>query len=209
MTLMAKIYTMLALLLIAFGLGLGLGWKEFRKVPTLANERPAPQIVQKDGSVMLERKSDAAAKPNMDVPKGDKVLRVGKIQWVPSVAATAPTAGSVPQGTPTQPSSLPAIPQTIDWALVKEPDGGERLVVKAEDGTVVGGEDVVISEPSQAAQKRPWAVSVSRQLNQATWGLRVDRDVAFLRLGLALTQVRSDLTGRLSTDTVASVGFTF
>ena len=213
MTLIQKIYVMLALLLISFGLGLGLGWKEFRKVPTLANEKPQVQVIQADGSTVLARTTDPAAKPAMLIPKGDKVLHQGFLTVaLPSGEETAPTSGSA-QGTgPQVPSPLPAMPMTplkVDYSLVQQPDGTDRLIFKGPTGSVIGGEDIVVSEPDRPKELL-YTAGVTRYLRDQTWGVWMERRVAFLSVGAEIRQARAEFgPGKLSTDAALRLGFSF
>ena len=211
MTWTMKIYVTLASLLVAFGLGLGLGWKVFRKVPTVASERPEAQVIQKDGSVVLARTTDPTAKPEMIVPKGDRVLHQGYLTVrFASGAATAQTTGSPQQAAPPLPSvpDLPT-PLRIDYSLLQQPDGTDRLVFKGPSGTVVGGEDVVVSEPAQPRALN-WTVGATRYIRERTYGVWAERRLAFATLGAEIKQSRAEFgSGRLSVDGAIRVGVSF
>ena len=205
---MRTTYTMLALLLIGFGLGLGLGWKTFRKVPTLANEKPEAQIIQQDHSTVLERTTNTAAAPVTQIPKGDKVLHQGFLTVVsPSGAAMLPMAGSGPQDG--APLPTPAPPTKIDYSLVEQPDGTDRLIFKGPAGTVIGGEDVVVNEPDRPRELKS-TVGVTRYLHEQTYGIWVEHRLAFITIGAEVKQSRAQFgSGRLSTDAALRVGFSF
>jgi hypothetical protein len=206
MTSTVKIYIGLACLLITFGLGLGAGWKMFRPVVP-PPEKPAPAIIQVDGSTVLERKVNPQATPMVMIPKGDTVLRQGVITLsVPSDAVTAQTSGSVQPSVAHPPTVHQVTPEKIDWAFVKEPDQGDRLIVKDENGRVIGGEDVVVREPAESPKELKWGLSLTHHFAQNTWDLRLDRDWKFLRFGAAANQFRSVTTGTLSYDLALSAG---
>ena len=203
---MTKLYVALALFLIAFGLGLGAGWKLYSPKPlTPSATAPEKEIRQQDDSVVLERKNDPTAKPAMSIPRGDTVERVGSVTVQPSSVAMAPTSGSVQQGNAPLLPSLPPIVR-IDWALVKEPDGGQRLIVKTPDGKIVGGEDIIVSQPSPVKSIK-WTVFATRYLRERTYGVTGLRTMGPFVLGVGVKQSRAEFgSGKLSADVAVSAG---
>lgn len=107
-------------LLIAVGI---LAWREWHR-PAIT-ETPQPEVTQKDGSKILERKIDPNAKPQQIVPKGAKVERIGKVKVQPTD----------PQGNPV----------TFDWTLIRDRDNGQRMIASSPDGKVITGSDIVIA----------------------------------------------------------------
>jgi hypothetical protein len=163
---------------------------------------------------VLERKTDTKAQPKTEVPKVDTVLHQGEISVTlppafPLGAVTDPTTGSDRKAedlshTSPQPTSL-----KIDWTLVQQPDHTMRLIVKGPDGSVIGGQDVVINEPDQPRQLN-WSAGVARYVREQTWGVWMERRMAFVTIGAEIKQSRAEFgSGKLSTDAALRVGFSF
>ena len=129
--------------------GMGLAWKIWVPKPAKA-ETYAAAVKQTDGSVVLERKPDATARPAQELPKGAKLERVVQVTVKPSasVAAIAPTNGSgqsaastsdLPSGT-----TSPCPPIRVDLSLVRMPDESRRVIASSPDGEIVGGVDIPV-----------------------------------------------------------------
>ena len=168
MTMTTKSYVILGsvLVLAGFALGLGLGWKLYQPKPLPPSAvAPKPEVRQPDNSLVLERKENPKAKPKQIIPKGDVVERTGE--------ATI------------QPDELPHTPVIIDWSLVKEPDGGERIITSSPNGTVVSGQDTVVVNAGQAPKALNWAAGLEYAVNP--WGntrsVLAQRDIGPFRLG--------------------------
>ena len=175
MTMTTKSYAILgsALVLAGFVSGLGLGWKLYQPKPLPPSATaPRPEVRQADNSLVLERKEQPKAKPKMIIPRGDTLERTGE-------ATVQPTE---------KPGELPRPPVVIDWSLVKEPDGGARVIASSPDGTVVSGEDVAVTKPQQAPGARNWAAGLEYAVN--SWGVSrsvlAQRDLGPIRLGARL-----------------------
>ena len=199
---------MSGLLLIAFGLGLGAGWKLWRPKPLAASANaPKPEVRQSDGSLILARKEDPTAKPAMQIPTGDVVQRVGHATIQPSVVVTAPISGFAPPGEETLPTIPPAT--VIDWAIVKEPDGGSRVILNSPTGTVTGGEDIVVT-PAVSVKQIKWAVLATRYFRERTYGVTGLRTYGPAVVGLTVKQSRAEFgSGKTSLDAAMSVGLQF
>ena len=164
-----------------FAGGIGTGWllwhPKAQKVETYA-----PEVKQRDGSLVLERKPQADAKPVHEIPKGGKVERIVQVQVKPKTgtptAATA-TPGSGPENV------LPELPPvTVDLSLVRLPDQTRRVIVSSPNGEVIGGVDVPV-EAAREAKALRWAAGY--EFARSTWGkshsIVVQRDLGPLRLG--------------------------
>lgn len=66
---------LIAVVLVA--IGAFVGWYFARPVPVV--EKPAPEVKQDDGSVIVERAPDAKAKPKHKIPNGAKVERTASV----------------------------------------------------------------------------------------------------------------------------------
>ena len=132
-----------------FAAGMGLAWKIWSPKPAKP-ETYAAAVKQSDGSVVLERKPDATAKPAQELPKGAKLERVVQVTVKPSASseAIAPTNGPDPQAASTSdlPSgtTIPCPPIRVDLSLVRMPDESRRVIASSPDGEVVGGVDIPV-----------------------------------------------------------------
>jgi hypothetical protein len=165
-------------ILLIFGLGMGTEYYLGHRT-TMKMETTAPQVWQKDGSLILARVPDATATPKQEIPKGDVVERIGKIV-VQSKSNEAPgaTNGNIPLGAEKIPA-LPPTPMTIDWSLVKEPDGNQRMIVSSPDGTIVGGVDIPVA-PIVTPKPLLWSAGVVYGIKSgggSEKGIFVDRTV--------------------------------
>ena len=129
--------------------GMALAWKIWAPKPAKA-EAYAAAVKQSDGSVVLERKPDATAKPAQELPKGAKLERVVQVTVKPSASPVeiAPTNGpdqpaastsDLPPGT-----TSPCPPIRVDLSLVRMPDESRRVIASSPDGEVVGGVDIPV-----------------------------------------------------------------
>lgn len=145
---------------IAIAVGLALGWGIYH-TPAPKPEPAAPEIRQKDGSLVLERapsglKAGAPGgsiplKPAQEIPKGAKVERIVQVTVQPKAVelpaglpggrpTIAGAVGEAPEGH----SAQPCPPVTIDLSLVRMPDKTQRVLASSPDGSVIGGIDVPI-----------------------------------------------------------------
>ena len=206
MTSTMKLYLILGLTLLLFGLGFGAGWRLHTPKPISPSAvLPKPEVIQQDGSRILERKVDQHAKPPMVIPHGDTVEHTGSVTIDPLPPITSP--GFIPS--PASPCP-PCPPVKLNWTLVREPDGGQRLIVKADGGTITGGEDIIVTPPAPAIKPYRWAVGVSRYLRENTYGIWAQRNAACFVLGGEVRQTRAEFgSGKTSVDAVVRLGYQF
>ncbi len=175
------VYLLLALaaLIAAAALGWWLGQ------PKPVQEHYAPAQHQADGSVMLERKPDPAAKPKQQIPKKAKLERVGRV-------TVQPERDSLDTGRPNSLDAEPCPPVSVDWSLVREPNGGRRVLASSPDGPIIGGVDVPVDTAAPPAEPLRWAAGLSWSHAQQTGGVWVERDVPLFskaaRMGVELQQ---------------------
>lgn len=124
--------------------------------PKQINETPAVAVRQPDGSMVLERKPDAKAKPVHAIPKGGKAERVVRVD--------------------VQPERVDCPICIVDLTLVRMPDDTRRVVASSPTGTILGGLDVPLV-PLNIDKDRPWAAGISRGTSTESWGAWVDRDL--------------------------------
>lgn len=166
------------------------GWWLGQPEPVV--ETPAAEQRQADGSVVLERKPDANAKPRQETQNGSKVERVGRVTVQPRAKAGKPGHESKPD------QQTPCPPVSVDWSLVREADGGRRFLASSPDGTIVGGVDIPVETAAPQPAPKRWAAGVSWSVSDDTVGIWIERDVPLfgsaLRVGVDLQQVRTQQT---------------
>lgn len=196
------IYLLLAI--VALISAAALGW--WLGQPEPVQETFAPAVHQDDGSVMLERKPDATAKPAHQVPKAAKVERMGRVTVQPAARSSGGMdASSVGMADPCP-------PVTVDWSLVREADGGRRFLASSPGGTIVGGVDVPVESAASPAEPLRWAAGLSWSPANETGGVWIERDVPLFataaRVGVDINQTRTD-HGSTGSDVRIKVGMTF
>lgn len=161
--------------------------------PAPVVEKPAPAVVQKDQSIVIER---AAPQPKRRaphaLPKNTRLERGIEIAALGQGVALPPDAANLPVGT-----VLPCPPVTLDLSLVREADGARRVVASSPDGTITRALDIPVDAPpiSQPARRHRWGAGLSWSAPMQTPGVWVDRDLGRLRLGLEINQTRERIGG--------------
>ena len=130
--------------------------------PEQVAEAPAAEEHQADGSLVLERKPDAKAKPAHAFPKGGKAERKISVD--------------------VQPERVDCPICTVDMTLVRMPDDTRRVVASSPTGTILGGLDVPIV-PLRVDRDLVWAAGISRGTGEESWGGWLDRDFGPVRIG--------------------------
>lgn len=138
-------------------------------------------VRQADGSLIAERTPQAkpAAAPHK-IPRGWREER--------RVSATVkPTRADCP-------------PVALDMSLVRDGEGGKRVVLSSPDGTVTAAQDIPIEPALVPAPARRWAAGLAydpRERKSSAW---IERDFARARVGAELSQ---------SGEARLRIGFTF
>jgi hypothetical protein len=143
---------------VLLGTGFLVAWGIYRPKPAKP-ETPAAAVREKDGSLELEREPDGISstapagtkplRPDVDIPKGGKVIRVVEVTVDPGKArggGQTPGKGTIVAPGGSSGSVCP--PVTTDLTLVRMPDKSERVLASSPDGTVSGGIDVPVSAPA-------------------------------------------------------------
>jgi len=137
-----------------------------------APEPAAPEVRQSDGSLILERQATTpTARPKQRIPPAAKVERVAQVIVQPE--APAPAAGQ------------PCPPVTVDLSLIREQDGGRRILASSPDGKIVGGIDVPVEPINLVEPRKRWAAGLSWSPLDRTSGIWVERDIRIPLINLA------------------------
>lgn len=186
---------LLLLIAIALVAAAALGW--WMGQPKPVQETAAPAQRQADGALVLERRPDAAAKPKQQIPPKAKVERLSRVKVQPAAIAEA---------------GKPCPPVTVDMTLVREADGGRRVLASSPDGQVVGGLDVPIDTAAPPPDTKRWAAGVSWAPADSVAGVWIDRDVPVfnqvVRVGVELNQVRTGMSAA-GVEGRVRIGFAF
>jgi hypothetical protein len=146
-------------------------WWFMRPVPVI--ETAAPEQRQSDGSLILERQpTTPTAQPKQQTPRRAKVERIAHVTVQPD--APPPAAGK------------PCPPVTVDLSLIREPDGGRRILASSPDGVVVGGIDVPVEQIILPAPAKRWAAGLSWSPIDRTSGIWIERDLMIPLVNLAV-----------------------
>lgn len=163
--------------------------------PKTVIETPAPAVVQKDGSTVVERAPDQKAKPEHVTPKKSKLNRKVK------VVVQGPGI-KLPDG-----KTAECPPVTVDLSLVDMPDRTKRVVASSPDGKILRAVDIPVA-PAPAEPKR-WAAGLSWGPQTATAGVWVERDIGRVRLGAEINQTRLQSSAPTGHEVRLRVGMTF
>lgn len=170
-----------AMLAIGGGLGYWLGR------PGKIVETAAPQVVQADGSIIVERAPDPKAKPKQILPKGAKVERIGQVTVTPPTPEANLKLGSTCERCP---------PVTIDTTLTRLADGSKRLLISSPDGRIDRAVDIPVETAAPPPEPKRNAIGLSLDPFRQTLGVVVTRDVlGRVRLGAEINQARPIIGG--------------
>lgn len=178
-------------------LGLVVGWWIWKPTPVI--ETPAAAETQSDGSIVLERKPDAQAKPAAKLPKGGKLER--------SVSVTVQP--KTPEANLKLPGAVPCPPVRVDLALVRMDDKTKRVVASSPDGEVVAGLDMPIETAAPPPEPKKWAAGLSWDPQNRTPGAWIERDIGRIRLGAEINRARALTLGPAGTEIRLRAGLTF
>jgi hypothetical protein len=169
--------------------GIGLGWVLWKPKQTKA-ETYAPTIVQKDGSIVAERKPmkpEDVVIPHQ-VPQGATVQRTGDVLFRPSNEAKARTSL---ESLPDVGKNLDATsPFRIDWSLVKMKDDSLRMIFSSKDGQIVGATDIPLVPGTPSPKALKWAAGGLWNPVDRTYGAWIQRDLGPVVVGVDVFQTR-------------------
>lgn len=198
-----KLYAILSSLLLAFGLGLGLGWKLWMgKTTTVYREVPAPPIKLSNGGEVLEKRVAKSPSIKQELPQGSTVLEEGSIIFEPTKPIEDDQHVTPPE---------PLKQYTINFAVVKLSDNSRRISASSPDGTIVGGVDVVIDPPKHT---EPLRNSAGLVYGTTAWGdtakgVYYDRDWKLFRAGAELTRNTYAIASRTGWEARVKFGVNF
>lgn len=165
----------------------GAVWWIMRPAPVIETAAPAQRQV--DGSLILERQlTTPTAQPKQQTPRRAKVERIASVTVQPD--APPPASGK------------PCPPVTVDLSLIRERDGGRRILASSPDGEVIGGLDIPV-EPNTMPQAKRWAAGLSWSPINQTYGAWVERDIQIpfvnlaARIGADVNQASSGVDARI------------
>lgn len=180
-------YSTAAAALVCCGVFAHMWWSR----PTMVEEQPVKETRQADGSLILERKPDPTVTAKQAVPKRSKLERVAQVTVQPDKGPAEP--------------DKPCPPVTVDLSILREPDGGRRILASSPDGRVVAGLDIPV-EPATLLHHPPrWAIGATYGPEVAGAWLQRHIEVFGIQtiVGVDLIQVRGDLA------TFARLGIAF
>lgn len=146
-----------------FGYRLGLG-----DAPVIERVEYRPAVIQDDGSVIAERVPDAKpSPPPHQIPRGHVEVRRVEIEVQPD---------------------RPDCPVCrVDLSLVRDTEGGQRVIASSPTGSILRALDVPILPGLLPPPVRPWAAGISYGQHD-TLGVWIERDVSRLRFGAEVQQ---------------------
>lgn len=179
-------------IILVIGLALGFygGYKLYAPTAAVNIERPTVEVVQADGSKILAKAPADHVKAPMEIPKGGKVERVVtfSVKQKASVEAQkGPTSASVSKD-----EQCPPIDVSI--ALVSNPDQSRSVIVKSDNGEIVGGLDIPNLDVSIPKPEKKWAAGISYNSDKQG-GVWVDRDLGPFRVGAEVEQGSQGIVG--------------
>lgn len=176
--------------------GAGYGISEYLRKP--AAETAAPEVKQGDGSTVLKRAPDAKAKPKHQIPKGAKVERIEEITVLPE---TPPEIARC--------TSARGPPVKVDMSIVREADGGRRVIASSQDGQIIAGVDIPVESAAAPPDPKVWAAGLSIDPIHQTPGIWLERDLSIFRVGVELNQTRRAIGAPLGVEARMRLGVSF
>lgn len=137
-----------------------------------SQESAAAQFQQDDSSIVLKRAPSAPSPAPHEIPKGGKEERriellvkpakgvVSQIDSVKNFVKNSTENSTENSKDSIANDSCECPPVEIALSMVRMPDGSMRAVASSANGQVIGGLDMPILEPPQAALERAWTGQV-------------------------------------------------
>lgn len=137
----------------------------------------APQVTQSDGSIVIERKPEAApSKAPHKIPKGGTEERRVNLKLKPDAFVSD-------EGCKCDPA-----PVSVNLSLVRD-DQGRRVVASSTGGQIVGALDVPIEPALMPPDPHPWAAGLSYGHDKSA-GAWIERDLGRIRVGAEVIRQR-------------------
>lgn len=160
-----------------------------------------PEVKQADGSLILEKRPDATAKPPMSIPKGSVMERAIKItvkaknpiqeiggtvevhETITTKAANSDMAANLKEDHFADAGKvIECPPVTLEMALVRLPDESRRVIAKSEDGLILSAVDIPIENALPTPQPLKNAIGVTGSTSEKL-GVWYDRQIGWLVIG--------------------------
>lgn len=137
----------------------------------------APQVSQSDGSIVIERKSEAKpSKVPHKIPKGFKEERRVSIKLKPDSFVSAEGCKCAPE------------PMGINFSLVRDGQG-RRVVASSTGGQIISSLDIPIEAALMPPEPHPWAAGLSYGHDKSP-GIWIERDLGRIRVGAEIIRQR-------------------
>lgn len=196
-------------------LAVAVTWWMMRPAPVV--ETAAAAVTQSDGSLVVERAPDAAAKPAHMVPKGTTVERVVRIDVRPRRPATVnesltpggPELAALGHGVVLPPAAAPCPSVRLDLSLVREQGGARRVIASSPDGDILRALDIPVETAAPPPAPHRWAAGLSYAPIARAAGAWIERDIGRVRLGLDINQTRVRIGGPADIEARLRVGVTW
>lgn len=189
-------------ILISVVITLALSWQLWKPKPPV-QETYKPEVKQDDGSIILEKKPDAKAKPTATIPKGSVIERVVKFK----VQAKTPISDVNTQVEVTEKVAVKAMskapiesakteaalacfcpPVDVEMVLIRNSDQTRSVILKSDNGEILNAVDIPVELAKPIQEQPKWAVGAVIDPFKQTYGAFIDRDLGFMRLGAQLNQ---------------------
>lgn len=163
----ARILGAVALVLGLVAAGILIGEKTGAAVPEVVTYRVP--VRQADHSLIAERTPEAALPraPHL-IPKGWKEER--------RISATI------------KPEKADCPHVDLDMSLVRDDEGGRRVILSSPDGEVVSAKDIPIEPALIPAPTRRWAAGLAYEPDRRRSSVWLERDLARVRVGAEVSQ---------------------
>lgn len=137
----------------------------------------APQVTQSDGSIVIERKPEAApAKAPHKIPKGSTEERRVNLKLKPDAFVSD-------DGCQCDPA-----PVSVNLSLVRD-DMGRRVVASSHGGQILSALDIPIEPALMPPEPHPWAAGLSYGHDKSP-GVWIERDLGRIRVGAEVIRQR-------------------
>lgn len=163
--------------------GLTMGWRLWSPKPAAPkHEAAAPAIIQNDKSTVLARRATQPPTVSRVLPRGATAEREIHVEAIPDVQGLTTTS-----------------PFVLDLTLVKMPDETHRVIVSSPNGAITAQSFDVPTAYISTPDATRYAVGAvyGRSLHGKSVGAFIDRDIAWLRIGLEITRNTSELINKI------------
>jgi hypothetical protein len=159
-----------------------------------------PAKIQADGSLIVEKKPDATAKPAAMIPKGATVERIVKVtvqggtpisKFSGTVEVTEQTITKSDNAAMLKEVAAPELvcpPVDIEVAFVRNKDDTRSVIVSSPNGTVLSAVDIPVELAKPTPKPLLWSAGAVVNPFKSTYGAYIDRDIGWFRVGAQINQ---------------------